>query len=389
MKIFKLISLAISVFGLFSCEKEAYEGPIQTPISQPFKVNHSKAAEIQKIMDKYTQKGLPGIVVGLKDAEGLWEGTSGYAKIENKQKLTPGLVHANGSLTKMYTAACILKLKEQNKIDLEKPITTYLPTSIASNITDADKITVKMLLSHTSGIPNYKDDVNFTLKWFNDFTRNWTWEEALAYSYNKPTRFTPGTQYFYADVNYMLLSVILTQITHTQPGEFLRDAILEPLGLKHTYYKIQPEYLEHLPMPNYYLDRYGDNRLQNISLPNKQELYMEQGEGGLVASALDYVSFMEALATGKIISPATFTLMKTPVLNDYGLGLGNYEYQGKKQVGHSGALIGVSSLMLYLEEQKTAVFIATNMNTDMIGGPTAALYYEMRNEIANYLASGN
>lgn len=389
MKILKIVTLALAILSLSGCEKEAYEEPIQTPIAQPFKADHSKAAGIQKIIDKYTQKGLPGIVVGLKDAEGVWEGTSGYAKIETKQKLTPGLIHANGSLTKMYTAACILKLYEQNKIDLDKPIATYLPANIAKNISGSDKITVKMLLSHTSGIPNYKDDVNFTLKWFNDFTRDWTWEEALAYSYNKSVAFSPGSQYSYADVNYMLLSIILTQITQTQHGEFLRDVILEPLGLKHTYYKIQPEYLERLPMPNYYLDRYGDNRLQNITLPNTKELYMELGEGGLVATALDYVTFMEALATGKVISPATFTLMKTPVLNDYGLGLGHYEYQGKHQVGHSGALIGVSSFMLYLEEQETAVFISTNMNTDLIGGPTAALYYDMRNEIANYLASGN
>ncbi len=107
MKILKIIMLALAILSLSSCEKEAYEEPIQKPVGQPFKANHSKAAAIQKIIDKYTQKGLPGIVVGLKDAEGLWEGTSGYAKIETTEKLKTGLIHANGSLTKMYTAACI------------------------------------------------------------------------------------------------------------------------------------------------------------------------------------------------------------------------------------------------------------------------------------------
>ena len=389
MRILKSAFLVLAIFSLISCEKEPYAEPTQTPISQTFKLNHSKAAEIQKIIDEYTGKGLPGIVVGLKNAEGLWEGTSGFSKVETNQKLTPGLVHANGSITKMYTAACILKLKEQNKIDLDKSIATYLPAPIATNITGSDKITVKMLMSHTSGIPNYKDDLNFTMKWYNDFARRWTWEEALAYSYNKPSLFPPGTKYSYADVNYMLLSLMIDFVTKTQPGEFLRDNILEPLGLQHTYYKIQPEYLENLPMPNYYLDRYGDSRLQNITLPNKQELYMELGEGGLVATALDYVTFMDALATGKVISQDSFNEMKTPVMGYYGLGISNYDYLQKHQYGHSGALIGVSSQMLYFEEQKTSVFISTNMNTDMIGGPTAALYYEMRDKINNYLASGN
>jgi D-alanyl-D-alanine carboxypeptidase len=140
-------------------------------------------------------------------------------------------------------------------------------------------------------------------------------------------------------------------------------------------------------MLNYYLDRYGDGRLQNVTLPTKIEIYSELGDGGLVATAIDFVSFMDALVNGQIVSAATYNEMKKATFNDYGLGIDIFKYQNKPQYGHSGAVFGGASLMLHFEEQNTVVFIASNTDGALIGGKTLMLYHEMKNKIGDYLAS--
>lgn len=381
-----IYALILSAIFMGSCANEPFEEGVNAPTPVNIDENHPKARELQAIIDEYAGKGLTGIVVALKDEEGQWEGTGGYSKIENNTKMQPGLVHANGSLTKTYTATCILKLREQNIIDIDKPITAYLPANISKKITNAGRITVKMLLSHTSGILDYQT-VPFKLKWFNDLKRTLTANEILEYVENKPALFSPGEHYSYSNTNYILLSLMIDHVTGTRQGEYLRDQILVPNNLKHTYYKIQSEYIDKLPMPNYYLDRYADGRVQNISKGTRAEVYTELGDGGLVASALDYVSFLHLLANGQILSSESFDLMKTPVQGDYGLGLGRYDYQGKEQYGHTGSLLGVSSRFLYFKEQNTAVFIGINLDLDLVGGHSAQLYYEMANRIGDFIAS--
>jgi D-alanyl-D-alanine carboxypeptidase len=373
---------------LASCKKEAFEETVITPAApQPFKINHSRAAALQSILDEFTAKGLPGAVVAIKDKEGIWEGASGFSKIETGTKLTTGFVHAGGSITKIYTATAIMKLQEDHKLDLDKPISQYLPASVASRINSADIITVRMLLNHTSGIRDYIDNTTFRLHWFNNLSQRWTVEEALSYAYNKSLLFQPGTAFSYSNNNYILLSLIISHVTGQEEAAWIRDNMLHPLHLNRTYYKIQPEYLEGLPMPNYYLDRYGDGRLQNVTLPTKVEIYSELGDGGLVATAIDFVSFMDALVNGQIVSAASYNEMKKATFNDYGLGIDIFNYQDKPQYGHSGAVFGGASLMLHFEEQQTVVFIASNTDGALVGGKTLMLYHEMKNKIGDYIAS--
>lgn len=140
-------------------------------------------------------------------------------------------------------------------------------------------------------------------------------------------------------------------------------------------------------MPNYCQDRYGDGSLQKVTLPTKVEIYSELGDGGLVATALDFVAFMDALVNGHIVSASSYNEMKKAYFNDYGLGIDMYKFQEKPQYGHSGAVFGGASLMLYFEEQQTVVFIASNTDGALVGGKTLMLYHEMKNKIGDYIAS--
>ncbi|PSR54725.1 hypothetical protein AHMF7605_15025 [Adhaeribacter arboris] len=390
MKSVKILLLAFTIFSFSSCEKEAFEQAISKAVySQPFKTDHSKAAAIQAIIDEYTRKGLPGIVVAIKDAEGVWEGTSGYAQIESNTKLTPGFVHAGASLTKMYAATAVMQLYEQHLIDLDKSITQYLPATITSKITQSEAITVRMLLNHTSGIPDYlENNDNFKLKWFNNLAKGWTTEEALAEAYHKPFLFVPGTQFSYANINYVLLSLLIEHVTGQREGDYLKEHILNKLNLQHTFYKVQPDYLSKLAMPNYYLDRYGDGRLQNATSIAKAEIRSELGDGGLVATGIDFVTFMDALANGRIVSQQSLAAMKTFNQGEYGLGLQNgFNYKNKFQYGHIGSVLGGAAMMLYFEEQKTALYVGSNVDVSFEVGKSLFLYHEMKNKVSEYIAS--
>ena len=387
MKFLPLISLCILLFP--ACRKEAMQQKTLPPLTQPFKIDHSKAAAVQAIIDEYTGKGIPGIVVALQDKEGTWEGASGFSKIETGEKLSPGFVHAAGSITKTYMAAAFLRLKELHLVNLDTTITGYIPNPVKWSLGNGAAITVRMLLNHSSGIPDYIADPAFRLHWLNDLSQQWMTGDVQKYIYNHNLLFDPGSNYRYSNSNYILLSIILEKITGKGEGDWLKENIFDKVGLTHTYYKTGPEFLENLPLPNYYLDRYGDGRLQNVSLAARTEIYSERGDGSLVATALDLVAFMNALVKGDIITTASFNEMKTWFKqSEYGLGLETgFNYNKQVQYGHPGSVFGGASLLLYFEKQETSLFIGATTDGSLIGGKTLTLYHEMKNKIATYIAS--
>ncbi|WP_400192379.1 serine hydrolase domain-containing protein [Hymenobacter sp. B81] len=384
---FRLLLALLTTLGLGSCQKESFEQELRAPVAQTFDANHPWAADLQAIIDDYARRGLPGIVVAVQSPAGRWEGTGGLAKVETGTRLAPGYVHAAGSVSKMYTAAAVLRLQELGRLRLDEKISAYLPADVSRQLTRPGDISVRMLLSHTAGVPDYVDNLNYQLRWYNELTKPWTADDALRYAYGKPLLFEPGTQYSYSNNNYVLLSLLINHVTGTREGEWLRDNILQPAGLTRTYYKAQPEYLERLPLPNFYFDRYGNGRVENITAATLTEIRSELGDGGLVATGLDFVAFMEALAQGRIVSAASWAQMRTPVRGEYGLGIDVWDLKGRKQYGHSGAVFGASAVLLYFDDQRAAVFVGSNVDADLVPGKTLQLYHEMKNKVLDYVAA--
>jgi len=388
MRFFKAIALVTTLITILSCSKEHFELNAQGQrFVEAYNVNHSVGLKIQKIIDDYTDRGVPGISVAIKNAEGKWEGVSGFAKIETAQAMETGMVHAGGSVTKIYTATAIMKLFELDKIKLDNPITSYLPQKIAGKIRNAEQITVRMLLNHKSGIPDYIENVDFRLHWFNDLSTRWTVDDIFEHL--KPNEYnSPGNEFHYSNTNYVLLSLMIENIVKALEGNWMKDNLWNPVGLKHTYYRNGADYLSAFAMPNFYMDRFGDGRLQNVSVPTRVEIYSEYGDGALVATALDFVAFIDELSNGRIISNDAFAKMKVPAQNsEYGLGLDIFKYGDAKQYGHQGAVFGGSSLLLYFEKQKTSLFIAANCDATLVEGKTMALYHEMKNKICDLIAT--
>jgi D-alanyl-D-alanine carboxypeptidase len=258
-------------------------------------------------------------------------------------------------------------LYEQGKIDLKAPMTNYLPEKYARYITDGNKVTIQMLLNHTSGIPEYNFQPNYVAKLLQHPDYQFVPEDYLKYIEGKALDFEPGSKYSYRNTNYVLLAIIADEITgdHTK---FLSETIFRPLGLANTFYRHESDYLKYPLLVNSYWDRYSNSTLENVSQMQRNNVASLIGDDGIVASPVDAVKFLRGLMEGQLLQPNTLTLMKTWV-NDskgnptYGSGLDYSLFQGEIAFGHSGGGIGAGCNLYYFPKQNVYVFIAINLGT--------------------------
>lgn len=296
----------------------------------------------QKIIDQATQTGLPGLAVYIRTPEeGVWIGTGGYADLETRTRIHPESLFYSASHLKIFMATAVMMLWDAGFIDLDAPVERYLPVEISARLANASTATVRNLLNHTSGIPNYV----LTTPWTNNPLES-TWRDDIDSILGKKADFAPGSQFRYCNTNFVLLAVILDQVTGDH-ADFLSRRIFQPLGMTHTYYRKEAG----LPRPprlvTPYLDRYGDGTLESVGtvFPTVRQNHA-YGAGGLLADMSDYARFIEALFGGQLISPEALKLMSTPVgpasLYGYGLGMiiqrtnGVDEAKFGKSHGHGG-----------------------------------------------------
>ena len=219
-----------------------------------------KEAAIKALFDKYLEMGIPGLAISVySEATGMWSHAAGYANLENKIPLTEEHVHYLQSVSKTYMAVAILKLFEQGKIDLDATIDNYLETPFVNSIKGANKVTVRMLLNHTSGLPEYSTEPRLVSRIIHHPNKLLTVEEMLHYIEDLPMEFEPGSQYKYRNTNYEVLSLIADKITGDHVA-YINKIIINKLKLKHTYYLTSDNYLDNMNL----VDSYWDILLEGI-----------------------------------------------------------------------------------------------------------------------------
>jgi D-alanyl-D-alanine carboxypeptidase len=352
-----------------------------------------KGDSLQKILNKYTAKGVPGAVIALKDGKGWWQGAAGFSSLEAQTPMKATQLQYGFSITKMFTAVSVMQLKEKGVIDLDKSIKTYLPQNLHNLVPQTGKVTVRMLLNQTSGYNDYVRLEEFQMRWLSDPMKIWT--RADYYDIirrNVKNEFTPGTDFLYSNVNYYLLSIIIDNIAGSHSA-WMQQHIIDKLGLKQTYYKHSPTYPFYQSLPDCYWPRYPDGVISNITAA--QQVWMqneEYGTTGIIASPSDYITFLKSLVDGKLVSAQSLAEMRTWVQGktssepDYGLGLTYWGYKGKMQYGHDGDGIGATAQVVYFPTSNTYVFLAANATTEM-GGDMQQLIADFRNEVCNFLAT--
>ena len=255
-----------------------------------------------------------------------------------------------GSLTKQFTAAAILKLVEDGRIDLDVHIEEYLP----GFSTQGHAVTVRHLLSHTSGIPNY------TALYAGTGRQPVPRPEVLDTLQVHPFDFSPGEAYRYSNSGYYLLGVIIEEVTGDTYADHLQESLFDPLGLANTSYCGTSGAAEATGF------RVRADTLEVVVLEDTDYL---GGSGGLCSTAADLVRWQRALATGRVLRPSSYALMTTPTVIangetvPHGFGVDLDDLEGHAVVEHGGATGGFNARMAYYPDDGLAVAVLINTNT--------------------------
>ena len=278
----------------------------------------------------------------------------GVSDINAKTSATPNTRFILGSCTKPFTAVAVLQLMEAGKVNLDAPIARYLDGLPAA----WHAITVRELLTHTSGLPNYRLFVNYAKLSDPKYNRSGSVVALLA---DKPPDFAPGTKYEYSNSNYHLLAQLVEKVSGRTYGDFLAAYQFKAAGMTATRLATLPALLPSQAV-GYNWD--GKRRRSNtIFLPRA----LDYGDDGLVSTAGDVAKWATALSTGQLVSEATLKQMITPgtptdgSASSYGLGLIVVPYKGQTLATHSGATPGYSSTLAYFVDSRLSVVVLCNL----------------------------
>lgn len=330
-------------------------------------VSERPADTLGILIDSITRSGAPGCVLTI-----LQEGTyttwaSGVASIEAGTKMSGCHLQYLQSISKTYMASLIMLLHEEDRIDLDDRIERYLPEDLKNKVPGADRVTVRMLLNHTSGMPEYNYHPRYVSYLLQHPEYVFDPVEYLDLIKGKPLDFLPGSRYSYRNSNYVILALMADHITGDH-AVYMREKILEPLGLKNTFYRDTPAYLENPYLVEGYWDRFSNGSIENISGVQQANVAGMIGDDGLITTPEDAVRFLKALMSGDLVSGASLEEMTSWVQNDegenrYGLGLGTSSISGFQAIGHSGGGLGAGCELYYFPEKELYMFIGINLGT--------------------------
>jgi CubicO group peptidase (beta-lactamase class C family) len=309
-------------------------------------------------MDRLHIPGLSLAVV--KDGQVVYQQAYGLANVELNVPVTADTVFQIQSITKTFTAAAVMMLIEEGKLALEDPVGKHLDGTPES----WKPITLRHLLSHTSGIKDFINEPTASLRI--DVTE----DEVLTATAPRPLNFSPGEKYAYSNTNYHLLAMIIRKVTGKFYGDFLAERIFKPLAMDHTRVQdlsaLVPGRADGYLWRDGKLTR-GDYIAQSI---------LSYGGGGILSTAPDLAKWDAALRGEKLLKKSSLEQMFTPAtFNDgkksgYGLGWGVGAYQGHRFVAHSGShMTGFQSYIRRYLDDGLAVIVLVNQNGE--GEPKA------------------
>ncbi len=347
--------------------------------------NHPKNAAYQAILNEYTLLGLPGATLLVQDSHGVWKGSAGKSDIEQNVDMQTCTVSKVASITKLFVGTLTMKLVEEGKLDLDARINTWLAPKITDPIANANEVSLRQLLNHTSGIYDVISDQGFYLALLNNPNRDWQAEELLAHVNDKEAVFAPGEGPGYSNTNYLLISMILEAATGEHHGKLLRDYLFTPLDLQDTYYHWDDD----LPVTTAqgYYDLYNNGQILNLS---NYHTGSGNGYGGIYATTQDIFTFIQALFVEKtVLSQASLDEML--VYTDkqegknlrFGLGVQNDFLDrpaGQQAIGHRGRDLAYSADLFYFPEADQTFALIVNYGTD---GKTSLqeVYFALREAI--------
>jgi D-alanyl-D-alanine carboxypeptidase len=305
-----------------------------------------------------------------KTGQTVYEKSTGFADISASSKIraTPNTRYRIGSITKTFTAIMIMQLVEEKKLELTTRLDEFFP-----DIANASQITMRMLLSHCSGIHNYTNDKAF----WEIVTRKDTTYDLTAMITAMKSDFKPDERMEYSNSNYVLLGWIIEKITGKTYAKNLQARINARLDLKNTRFEGKVEVAKN--------DSYSFKYEEKWIKQDEINLGLVYAAGGIVSTPTDITTFMDALFAGKLVSSESLEKMKG-VMDGMGLGLIQVPFFDKKGYGHNGSLEAFQSLVYYFPDDQLSVAVCTNGSSYAINDMAIALlsaFYKKPFDIPN------
>jgi CubicO group peptidase (beta-lactamase class C family) len=304
------------------------------------KANEYMAAA-QKV-DKFS-----GSVLVARDGKPILSKGYGMANYEWNIPNTPETVFRLGSITKQFTSAAIMLLQERGKLSTSDPVCKYVTECPAA----WEPITIKHVLTHTSGIPNYTSFPGWMDK---KSVLPVTTAELLAEYKVKPLDFTPGEKFSYSNSGYHLLGAIIEKVSGKSYTDFLQENIFTPLGLKQTGYDM-PKPLIKWRANGY--NRVGDG-LENAAY---LDMLIPYAAGSLYSTTGDLLTWEQALYSDKLLTAKSREEMFTPFKSGYAYGWGVGKQLEHNSMSHSGGIYGFSAYIVRFPDDKLTVVVLSNV----------------------------
>lgn len=329
------------------------------------------AKTVENAMAQYKS---PGAIVGIwKKGEGQYVKAFGKAKLAGDNPMKTGFLWKVASITKTYTANVILQLVDEKKLSLDDKLSKF---DWSRGLANADRITVRMLLNHTSGYPDLEnDDPEFQKLRFGDPTRVWTHEEILDWGRTLVPLAAPGQAYHYTNFGYYLLGMMIESVSGKTATEEIQTRIADELGLENTRLADMPAYLKSKPHSDGYV--LPNEMPEGISVPGEGPVVdaidwnttAGWTSAGVDSDVTDLKTWIESVAVGSLLTPAMHAeQIKDPVkMSDlenaprYGLGVAITTVPAGTLYWHNGATLGYSSFAGSFADNSLTIVIFLNV----------------------------
>lgn len=354
----KRLLYILSITSIFSCRQEhnkvnvpSKDHPIQEVKFRSLNEGEKQyySARVHKMYDSILLRhNFNGSIIVAKNGEVLLEDYHGYANMQTKDTLTPSTATHLASVSKTFTATAILKLWEEKKLNIDDSIQVFFPTFPYHNIT------LRMMLNHRSGLPNYVYAMTKYPEWKHRLANN---QDMLQFLIDKkPTWYGyPNRGFNYCNTNYALLALVIEKVSGQSYPEYLKNNIFTPLGMNNTYVFTTKDSANYKPsfQPN--------NR--PFGLEPMDAIY---GDKGIYSTARDMLLWDKALYGNSIISRSTYeeaikpTSFEKPGTHNYGMGWRLMTLPNATVVYHNGWWHGNNNVFTRLIDDTATIIILGN-----------------------------
>ncbi len=341
------------LFVFVGCNKKQSANATQK--SQDFSI----VSKIDSIGNHFIgqEKVLGFSIAVLKKGDTLYNKAFGHIDSARTQPATTNTIYKIASITKAHVACMVLKLEEEGKLSLEDPLYKWLPDY--PNPEQAEKIKVRHLISHTSGIPDYINEID------NSFLKTGISPDKKTYYdfvRGKPLMFEPDSGWCYSNTGFVLMAMIIEKATGNDYENEVQRIIANPMKFKSLNH-----YSEH--KRNAGISPTFEFKDSVITTSHWDKFTWIKGDGGLSNTALDLAHFPIGLSNGTLLNKQSLEKMTQPqklsngVTVDYGLGLRMGDFEGERLWGHTGGEESTWGMLKYMPERDVSIAVLVNTNS--------------------------